>query len=247
VIALVLVALTAGAVTPEQRAEAAKEEDQAFKDVDGKQWCSAMRHFLKADELAPSADLVMNAAMAAEYANDLAFAKELYARVASAKGARTGEAKKKSAAVATRIEKEGPGNACPAEVVAAAPEPEPPPAPEPPPPAPAPEPPPAGPAVWPLALAGVGGAVAVASVAVLVVGVLPWFSHASAGDQLRALEKDKSTDASALRDLQRQQRSARDAWDGYGKALTVAGAAGAALGVVVAGAGVALFFALPSE
>jgi hypothetical protein len=245
------VAAQSGASAPDKplvAPDAKSEEEEAFAAVDRQEWCPAMHHFLAAHALAPSADLTMNAAMAAEYGGDLAAALDLYTKVAAQKGARRAEAKKKATELGARTKKEGGGTPCPApaaQAEAKPPEPAPLPAP-----APAPTPPPAadeGAPVWPLVIAGVGALGLAGGAALTVVGVLPWFAHQSAAEQLRAAEKDKSDDKSALLALQKQQSDARDAWDGYGKLATIGGAALATLGVVAVGAGIGLWFALGSE
>src|SRR5262245_58545414 len=58
---------------------AADLEAKAFAAVDAKQWCEAVALFLAADQNAPSLDLVVDAAQAAEQGGDRAKALSLYA------------------------------------------------------------------------------------------------------------------------------------------------------------------------
>src|SRR3954463_3525576 len=67
-IALTFVLLFAGA---DEKASA-DAEAQAFAAVDAKHWCDAVSLFLAADAAAPSPDLVIDAAQAAEAGNDRA-------------------------------------------------------------------------------------------------------------------------------------------------------------------------------
>ncbi|MBI1944272.1 MAG: hypothetical protein HYS27_01180 [Deltaproteobacteria bacterium] len=217
-------------------------EEAAFAAVGEKRWCDALALFLDADRLAPTPDLVFNAAQAAELGADRARAMQLYTQLlgTTTSAARKTEAKGRIAALTKLVEKGGPGTPCPlpappsAVPTAAAS------APAPAAPTPAPPsrdepaaPPPSTP--WPWVTAGVGGAAVLAGAALAVVGAQPWFAHGAARDALAAAEKQGATDG--VDGLYAAQQQARADWVGWGQASLAAGLAFAAVGVVAAAGG----------
>jgi hypothetical protein len=94
-------------------------------------------------------------------------------------------------------------------------------------------------------LLGSGAVVVVAAAVVVVGGAQPWFAHDQARAQIAALRENAEArpgDAPALLQeagaLQKEQRAALLAWNQYGQAVVVVGAAGIALGVAAGVAGV---------
>ncbi len=248
---LALVVLAAAAAPPAAVAAttAAQHEADAFAAIDAKRWCDAVQEFLRADALAPSEDLVMNAAMAAQYGGDRAAARGLYERARVAKGARAAEAAKHVAQLDAAIDSEGAGAACPAppQPTATASPPSAPPAtaaptvPSAPPASVVVEPPASSTPLWPLAVVGAGAALAVVGGVAAGVGTLPWYQHESAVEALAAAESKRGSDKAQLRALQQQQHDARAAWESYGQLAAIAGVVVVSVGVVVVGTGVALF------
>jgi hypothetical protein len=212
--------------------KAARAEAAAFTAIEQKQWCEAKNLFLEADRFASSADFLLNAAMAADRGNDRGGAAALYERIAAAPGPRSGEAKKRLAALNTRMSKEGPGTPCAALATQEAP-------------ADGSTPPSSdglgGPPMWPLAIAGVSGGVLVLGGAAAVLGLVPWLQHGSAASALREAESQRETNAKRLGQLQEDQSAARAAWESWGQVTTIAGAVGAGVGAVGVAVGIALF------
>ncbi len=239
-IALALLAL-AGADGSDVAATARAREEAAFAAVGEKRWCEALDLFLEADTLAPSPDLVFNAAQAAELGADRARAMQLYTQLlgTTTSAARKAEAKNRIAVLTKLVDKSGPGDPCPAPVVAA-------PAPSEavtavaapaatvaPPPAAAPPANPGPP--WPWITAGVGGAAFVAGAALAVLGLQPWFAHETARTALSAAELRGDTKDVDV--LYGDQQTARADWVGWGQATLASGLACAGAGLVAAGGG----------
>jgi len=229
------------------RGEAAALEEQAFLAIDKEDWCRAARLFEQAHTLAPTVDLLANAAQAAEFGGDLGGARAFLqqgAALPTATKAQRADAKARIAALRQRIAKGGPGVACPLL----------PPPPlvvvEPPPPPPPPvvvEPPPSSASTvdgraWGWLVGGVGGGVAALGVAGVGVGATPWFAHAAAAEKIAGAERDR-VDATAL---QAEQDQARAAWESWGQPATVAGVVGVAVGVAAAAGGVSWALLAPS-
>jgi hypothetical protein len=105
----------------------------------------------------------------------------------------------------------------------------------------------------PWVLAGVGGALSVAGIVSVVVGVLPLLQYGEAEGRVRAAEKSFDDDrAAALTNAESAQadlRSARDAWNGFGYLAVDVGAAvaGVGLGLVATGIGLGLAQSAPDE
>lgn len=252
VLFLVVFSLAQTAHAAESSAELAKQaEEAAFAAVNENRWCDAANQFLLAQAYAPNFDLVFNAAQAAALAGDRKQAVKLYAELLDAypdSDSRDGVGKA-LAEVTQIIQTEGPGEPCPAltppgasssstssegtsstapdradddahtadapsvgeEAISA----------------------PAQP-IWPWAMAGGGGALAVTGAVFTAVGVMPALRHADAREQIVAAEA-AGADASAA---QVQQLRARADWEGWGEMTTYTGAALLVTGVVVSGVGV---------
>lgn len=259
--ALALATLTliiAGQPGDEERVTKAKDaEERAFVAVDEERWCDASRLFIEANRYAPSVDLVFNAAHAAALAGDRKQAMKLYADLLGAYpgSKRQQEVTRAIADLTRKIEKEGPGQACPepppAEPAGAEPDPA---APAEPSPEPAPAPDPAvhaeqtsaTPALWPWAVAGGGALLAVGGATLSGISLGPYFAHADAVEKIYAAEQ-AGADASAL---QKQQSEARQAWESWGELTLWSGVAIAGAGVAVTATGVvlgALSLAEPTE
>lgn len=233
---LLLVAVTDDGAATRARAS----EEAAFAAVGDKRWCDALSLFLDADRLAPTPDLIFNAAQAAELGADRARAMQLYTQLlgTTTSGARKVEAKGRIAALTKMVEQGGPGEPCPppptsapseTSATAAAPTPV------------VPAPPTAAEVVsapatpWPWVTAGGGGVALLAGSALAVVGAQPWFAHGAARDALVAAEKQGATDGVDV--LNAAQQQARADWVGWGQASLAAGAAFAAVGVVALAGG----------
>lgn len=235
---LALAAADGGDVAATARAK----EEAAFAAVGDKRWCEALNLFLEADHLAPSPDLVFNAAQAAELGADRARAMQLYTQLlgTTTSAARKAEAKNRIAVLTKLVEKGGPGVPCPlpevavevAPVVAASAAPV---AVAPPPADPPVSEPPAAPGPWPWVTVGVGGVAFLAGAALAVVGMQPWFAHESARAALADAEKQGATDG--VDALYAAQQAARADWQGWGQAALASGIASAGVGVVAAGGG----------
>ncbi len=243
-LSVVLGMLVAAAPAAAQReSEAASAEARAFFAIEEQRWCDATAAFLEADSIAPSVDLVLNAAQAAKRANDRRQALTLF------KDVKTRSPKSKSGKAAakaiTALEKEigqsGEGTPC----ISLTP-PLPPPPPPPPPPT---EPPPSNePAAEPvvevrplnvaaIATTSAGAVLLVAGVGAAVVGLQPFFAHAGAAEQIRAAET-ASKPASSVVALQQTQNDARIAWSTWAQPTAIAGAVAAGVGVAVVVGGV---------
>jgi hypothetical protein len=222
----------------QRESEAASAEARAFFAIEEERWCDATAAFLEADSIAPSVDLVLNAAQAAKRANDRRQALTLF------KDVKTRSPKSKSGKAAakaiTALEKEigasGEGTPCISLVA-------PPPPPPPPPPEPTPEAAPE-PVVEarPLPVAaigttGVGAALLLAGTAASIVGFQPFFAHADAAAQIRAAEVAGDAAKSVVA-LQQAQNDARIAWSSWAQPTAIAGAVVAGVGVVVVVGGV---------
>lgn len=95
-----------------------------------------------------------------------------------------------------------------------------------------------GPGIVPVIVTGAGGVVAVAGIASVVVGALPWFGYQTAASGFAAAkEADDVGKASAFRT---DGESAADAWDSYGKVATIGGAVGIGVGAAALGVGAGL-------
>lgn len=100
---------------PAADARAKAVEADAFAAVEAERWCPALDLFLEANGIVANADLVFNAAQAAEYAGDRARAVALYTELLghAPTAARKAAAKKKIKALTTLVEKDGAGPSCP--------------------------------------------------------------------------------------------------------------------------------------
>jgi hypothetical protein len=240
-------------VAVDATASARVAESAAFAAVEGKRWCEAMHRFLEAHGYVPNADLVFNAAQAAEYAEDRARAVQLYTLLLGESDKRKEAARKRINALTKLVEKSGVGTSCPALPPLPPQELAPPPATtttttttttSAPTPAdsavttvevvPAP-PPAASPLPWPLILLGAGGGVALLGGVVAAVGSVPFFQHGAAREALAAAEASGRTDGVAA--LQEQHRTAREGWEGWGRPATIGGALLASAGLLAAAAG----------
>jgi hypothetical protein len=217
--------------------DAAAVEESAFLAVEAENWCEAMRLFERAYALAPADDLLSNAAQAGEYAGDWAAASVFLDALLQSPGvskAKRAEAKKKRTELLRRATTSN--TACPPlaarlsspsipTVESSKPPPAAPPA--------APAPPSAVPmttgpwAVWAL---GGGGVAVAAGTTATALGLTSWFAHAAAVEQIRTAERARE-DATSL---QRAQAVAREDWESWGQALTVAGGVVVSVGVAAA-------------
>jgi hypothetical protein len=238
VVCLALGVLVVAAPAAAQReSEAASAEARAFFAIEEERWCDATAAFLEADSIAPSVDLVLNAAQAARRANDrrqaLTLFKDVKTRSPKSKSGKT------AAKAITALEKEvgasGEGTPC----ITLTPPPPPPPQPTPEPAQPEPEPEPV-PGPLPIAVigtTGVGAALLLAGAAAGVVGLQPFFAHADAAAQIRAAEAAGESAKSVVA-LQQTQNDARLAWSSWAQPTAIAGAVVAGVGVVVVVGGV---------
>jgi hypothetical protein len=240
-LSVVLGMLVAAAPAAAQReSEAASAEARAFFAIEEERWCDATAAFLEADSIAPSVDLVLNAAQAAKRANDrrqaLTLFKDVKTRSPKSKSGKT------AAKAITALEKEigdsGEGAPC----ISLTP---PPPPPPPPPPT---EPPPSNEPTEPvvevrplnvpaIATTGAGSVLLVAGVGAAVVGLQPFFAHAAAAEQIRAAETAGEPAASVVAQ-QKTQNDARIAWSTWAQPTAIAGAVAAGVGVAVVVGGV---------
>jgi tetratricopeptide (TPR) repeat protein len=248
-------------------AEAASAEARAFQATDEKRWCDAVALFLEADTLAPSADLLFNAAQAAGFGGDRAQAKKLFQEsIARAPKSRTAaDARKALAPLEKSMKSEGPGVSCLASAPATLPTatqgdatsttppmPTTTPTPTPPTPAtplPTPTTPPAGNAGLPVAAIAttvVGGVLLLGGSAAAVVGMLPYYDHQDAAAQIRAQEAAGAA-PSSVDALQTRQAQARGAWQTWGKITAPVGVVAAGVGLVVVIGGVVWWVAGASE
>jgi hypothetical protein len=118
--ALVLVmGFATGAGAQEVQADAAARaksvETAAFAAIEREHWCTAMDLFLEANGIVANADLVFNAAQAAEYAGDRSRAVQLYTELLghAPTAARKNASKKKIKTLTAMVEKDGAGPSCP--------------------------------------------------------------------------------------------------------------------------------------
>jgi hypothetical protein len=100
---------------PDAEARAKSVEAAAFGAVEAEHWCTAMDLFLEANGIVASADLIFNAAQAAEYAGDRAHAVQLYTELLghAPTAERKSAAKKKIKTLTALVEKDGAGPSCP--------------------------------------------------------------------------------------------------------------------------------------
>ena len=240
-------ATTPSTTTPSVNADAIVLEEQAFVAIDDKQWCLAMRLFEKAHSIGPAVGLLLNAARAAEFAGDLESAVLVHEQIKVFEGAskvqRTA-AIKKAGELRKQLKSSTNTNCAILEVLQPPPvsasesaplvevEPDAELAPE------SVRSPPADLRMIGFTSAGVGGAVVVAGAVVGAIGLLPWFAHEDAVARVLQAERDRD-DATAA---QADQVAAREAWNGHGRLLTIAGgiAVGVGVAAVVTGLTVAL-------
>jgi hypothetical protein len=240
--ALATLVLLGHAAAADPVAQARAAEEKAFAAVEEKRWCDALRLFVAADELAPSIDLALNAAQAAEMGGDGARALSLYGGVLGRNPDATQRAavRKRIDAVARKLETD-PGVACPAPVSMA-------PAEQAPPPvdvvtvkdmvpAVTPPPPSSRGSRFPW-LAGGGAVVAVAGAVALGIGAQPYLLHEDAAAAIRAHESNGALDDARAR--QNDVANAARDWQAWGQGTAIAGAVGIAVGAVVGGVGLAL-------
>jgi hypothetical protein len=197
-----------------------------------------MQRFLEAHAIAPNPDLVFNAAQAAEYGEDRARAMLLYTQLlgTTTSDQRKAEAKKKIAALTKLVEKKGPGSACAEIAPLQKAEEEKQPKEEPkiveaPPPAP----PPTTEVPWGLVSVGAGAASLIAGGALVGVGAMPFFDHASAREALASAEANGTIDG--VDALYARQIAARESWESWGRPTTVTGVVLGSAGIVAAAAG----------
>ncbi len=90
-------------------------EEKAFAAIDEQRWCDAAHRFLDANDIAPSVDLIYNAAQAADYAGDRKLALRLYADLVGAyPGSDRQEAvNQRMVELTGEVTKSGAGTACP--------------------------------------------------------------------------------------------------------------------------------------
>jgi hypothetical protein len=102
-------------VQADAAARAKAVEASAFAAVEREHWCTAMDLFLEANGIVANADLVFNAAQAAEYAGDRARAVQLYTELLghAPTAARKSASKKKIKTLTAMVEKDGAGPSCP--------------------------------------------------------------------------------------------------------------------------------------
>ncbi|MDP2339583.1 MAG: hypothetical protein Q8O67_01385 [Deltaproteobacteria bacterium] len=233
---LLLFSLPAVALDPKG---AAADEEQAFAAIDKEQWCQAARLFERAHSQGPAVDLLMNAAQAAEYGGDFAGALRFVGDVKllpAIDAAKKKTANARATELSKLVAKKGPGVPCPPLPPPVAPEPTPAPTPEPTTTTTLPAEEPADLRPVGFAAAGIGGAVVLIGASVSTVGLLPWFAHGAASSEILVAERSKA-DATAL---QEKQAEAREGWESYGQALTMAGGVVAGLGVVAIAGGLGL-------
>lgn len=102
-------------VQADAAARAKSVEAAAFAAIEREHWCTAMDLFLEANGIVADADLVFNAAQAAEYAGDRARAVQLYTELLghAPTTARKSASKKKIKTLTAMVEKNGAGPSCP--------------------------------------------------------------------------------------------------------------------------------------
>src|SRR5688572_4469275 len=113
-VAALAVATSSYAAAPTPAELAIRAEQEAFTAIDDKQWCEALERFIEANTLAPTADLIFNAARAAELAGDRRLAVLLYTESLGAglPDARRVDVKRKLGELASLVEQDGPGTPC---------------------------------------------------------------------------------------------------------------------------------------
>lgn len=222
-------------------AEAAAAEAHAFFAIEEQRWCDAADEFLKADAIAPSAELVLNAAKAARRADDRRLSLMLFSTVVTrSPGTRNGKAAAAAmASVSEDIAARGNGSPCPlpppiAPVAAEVPTP-----PTSPPSPPQPMPAVSQPPLFapPLITALTGAVVLVAGSAAVVVGAQPFFGFADAGKEIRAAEAAGAAPA-AVAELQASQAASQTAWSAWGAPVTVGGSVAVGVGAALLVSGV---------
>ena len=242
-IALMLAFLAAAPVD-----EAVGLEEQAFVAADDKRYCEALALFMRANELAPNADLLFNAAQVAVAASDRERALILYAGLLTdyPDARRRAEVRKEMDALSARIEKDGAGAPCvttaPAGVADSVVESRP----------VAPltvEPPVVGPAAppsllpWGLVAGGTAGLVTGGALA--LVGVGPLLEYGAAAERVRS--DQARGDLSRAVDDQAALRSAQTDWGTWGQTSSILGGVTVGVGALALGVGVALLTAAPPE
>ncbi len=119
IVVLGLASFSSEAHAQEVQADAAARakavETSAFAAIDREHWCTAMDLFLEANGMVANADLVFNAAQAAEYAGDRARAVQLYTELLghAPTATRKTASKKKIKTLTAMVEKDGAGPSCP--------------------------------------------------------------------------------------------------------------------------------------
>jgi hypothetical protein len=234
-LALALVLLAPSAALADEEA-AKKAEDEAFTAVEEERWCDAMHGFLVANDAAPSIDLIFNAALAADEAQDRKRALKLYVELLGAyPDSDRGESVNTRIADLTKaVQKDGDGTPCPEPEATEEPAAEPAPAEQAPPPAEEPPPPAGVTYILPWSVAGAGAVIAVAGVGLAVLGGVPYFDFIGAREQILAAEREGG-DAAAL---QERQEAARGAWTTWGELTMWAGVTTSVVGLGVATGGV---------
>jgi hypothetical protein len=231
---LVVLSVPARADDVEQSKEA---EARAFAAIDEERWCDAMHAFLDANGAAPSVDLIYNAALAADEAQDRKSALKLYVELLGAypDSDRGAAVNQRIGDLTNEVQESGDGTPCPE-----------PPAPEPAEPATVqdevtpvaeaepPADPPGATNVLPWSVAGAGALVAVTGGVLAAVGALPYFDFVDARGRILEAES-AGADASELQD---RQTAASDAWGTWGALTAVSGAVLTGVGVLLSGGGV---------
>jgi hypothetical protein len=241
---LVLALASAGSEDAVSRSKAA--EARGFALVEKEQWCDAAHAFIEANAAAPSLDLIFNAALAADYADDRQKALKLYADLIGAYpgSERNAEVTARIAELTQKMGTDGVGTACtepapdegapiaesksPSTTTSSTTETETKAADE-----------TGGTDVMafvPWTMLASGAVVFVVGGALAVGGVIPYFGHAQARSAILDAEQSGG-DAS---EAQAAQTMWRGAWETWGLASVVVGATTTVVGTLLGGAGGAL-------
>lgn len=90
-------------------------EERAFAAIDEERWCDAAHRFMDANDIAPSVDLIYNAAQAADYAGDRKLALHLYTELIGAYPGsdRQAAVNQRMVEITSQVSKQGVGKSCP--------------------------------------------------------------------------------------------------------------------------------------
>jgi hypothetical protein len=250
VVAVITLLSTAGLTDDDDVARAKEAEEKAFAAIDAQRYCDALHLFLDADALAPSPDLVANAALAANLAGDRVRALALYATVIKRYDDEPSREKvrRQMATITDKMAAEGPGAACPSPAATTTTEPKTKPDPVAPPivdqtpaaptPAPVAPSPAASSSPWPWAFVAGGAALAVAGGLGALLGASPWVDYNRAAERID--DAEAADELTAAEGFQQDLARAKSDWEGWGLPLMSVSGAGTLAGLGLVGVGVAL-------